>query len=42
MAMTRRMQHDNVSWQPWLVVAAAAAVTILVGIACRVIQLVGG
>jgi cytochrome o ubiquinol oxidase subunit 1 len=41
MGMTRRMQHyDNVGWQPWLLVAAAGAAIILVGIVCQVIQLV--
>jgi cytochrome o ubiquinol oxidase subunit 1 len=39
--MTRRMQHyDVVSWQPWLVVAAAGVVVILAGIVSQVIQLV--
>ena len=39
--MTRRMQHyDDLSWQPWLVVAATGAVVILAGIVCQVIQLV--
>src|SRR5271156_3415925 len=41
MGMTRRMQHyDVVSWQPWLVAAAAGVVVILAGIVCQVIQLV--
>jgi cytochrome o ubiquinol oxidase subunit 1 len=41
MGMTRRMQHyDDLSWQPWLLVAAAGAVIILVGIVCQIIQLV--
>jgi cytochrome o ubiquinol oxidase subunit I len=41
MGMTRRMQHyDNVSWQPWLLVAAVGAVVIMAGIACQIIQLV--
>jgi cytochrome o ubiquinol oxidase subunit I len=41
MGMTRRMQHyDNLNWQPWLLVAAAGAVIILVGIACQIFQLV--
>jgi cytochrome o ubiquinol oxidase subunit I len=41
MGMTRRMQHyDNVSWQPWLLVAAVGAVVILAGIVCQVVQLV--
>jgi cytochrome o ubiquinol oxidase subunit 1 len=35
------MQHyDNLSWQPWLLVAAAGAVIILAGIVCQVVQLV--
>jgi cytochrome o ubiquinol oxidase subunit I len=41
MGMTRRMQHyDNLSWQPWLLVAAVGAVIIMAGIACQVVQLV--
>jgi cytochrome o ubiquinol oxidase subunit I len=41
MGMTRRMQHyDDLSWQPWLLVAAAGAVVILAGIACQIVQLV--
>jgi cytochrome o ubiquinol oxidase subunit 1 len=41
MGMTRRMQHyDNVSWQPWLVLAAIGALVILAGIVCQIIQLV--
>jgi cytochrome o ubiquinol oxidase subunit I len=41
LGMTRRMQHyDNVSWQPWLVVAAIGAAVILVGVACQIVQLV--
>jgi cytochrome o ubiquinol oxidase subunit 1 len=41
MGMTRRMQHyDDVSWRPWLVVAALGALVILAGIACQVVQLV--
>jgi len=41
MGMTRRMQHyDDLSWQPWLLVAATGAVVILAGIVCQVIQLV--
>ncbi|MEA2823430.1 MAG: cytochrome o ubiquinol oxidase subunit [Bradyrhizobium sp.] len=40
MGMTRRMQHyDVLSWQPWLLVAAAGAVVILAGIACQIAQL---
>jgi cytochrome o ubiquinol oxidase subunit 1 len=41
MGMTRRMQHyDDLSWQPWLLVAAAGAVIILAGLACQIVQLV--
>jgi cytochrome o ubiquinol oxidase subunit 1 len=41
MGMTRRMQHyDVLSWQPWLLVAAAGAVVILAGIVCQIVQLV--
>ncbi|MDE1146504.1 MAG: cytochrome o ubiquinol oxidase subunit I [Azospirillaceae bacterium] len=41
LGMTRRLQHyDNPAWQPWLVVAAAGAVLILVGIVALVAQLV--
>ena len=41
MGMTRRMQHyDDLSWQPWLILAAFGAFVILIGIACQVIQLV--
>src|SRR6266404_5367917 len=41
MGMTRRMQHyDDVSWQPWLVVAALGAAVILVGVGCQLAQLV--
>ena len=41
MGMTRRMQHyDDMSWQPFLLVAAAGAVVILCGIGCTIIQLV--
>jgi cytochrome o ubiquinol oxidase subunit 1 len=41
MGMTRRMQHyDVMSWQPWLLVAAAGVVVILAGVVCQVIQLV--
>src|SRR5471030_1512405 len=41
LGMTRRMQHyDNVSWQPWLLVAAVGAVVILAGIVCQIVQLV--
>jgi cytochrome o ubiquinol oxidase subunit I len=41
MGMTRRLQHyDIVSWQPWLVVAAAGAVIIFAGVVCQIVQLV--
>jgi len=41
MGMTRRLQHyDVVSWQPWLVVAAAGAVIIFVGVVCQIMQFV--
>jgi cytochrome o ubiquinol oxidase subunit I len=41
MGMTRRMQHyDDVSWQPWLIVAAVGALIILGGVVCQIIQLV--
>ena len=39
--MTRRMQHyDDVSWQPWLIVAAVGTIIILFGIVSQVAQLV--
>jgi len=39
--MTRRMQHyDNLSWQPWLQLAAVGSLVILIGIVCQVVQLV--
>jgi cytochrome o ubiquinol oxidase subunit 1 len=41
LGMTRRMQHyADVSWQPYLIVAEAGAVIILVGIVATVAQLV--
>src|SRR6202041_3575630 len=41
MGMTRRMQHyADLSWQPWLLVAAAGALVIFAGIVCQVTQLV--
>jgi cytochrome o ubiquinol oxidase subunit I len=41
MGMTRRLQHyDDLSWQPWLLVAAAGVLIILAGIVCQIIQLV--
>jgi cytochrome o ubiquinol oxidase subunit I len=40
MGMTRRMQHYNEpAWQPWLLVAAAGAVLIGIGVAIQVVQL---
>jgi cytochrome o ubiquinol oxidase subunit 1 len=40
MGMTRRMQHYDVpAWHPWLLVAAAGAAVILVGIGLQVAQL---
>jgi cytochrome o ubiquinol oxidase subunit 1 len=40
MGMTRRMQHYDVAeWQPYLLVAAAGALLILVGIVLQVVQL---
>ena len=41
MGMTRRMQHYDVpEWQPWLLVAAAGAALIAIGVALQVVQLV--
>jgi cytochrome o ubiquinol oxidase subunit 1 len=41
LGMTRRMQHYDVAeWRPWLIVAAAGAVLILVGIIFQIVQLV--
>jgi cytochrome o ubiquinol oxidase subunit 1 len=41
MGMTRRMQHyDDLSWQPWLVVAAIGSFIIMLGIVSQVVQLV--
>jgi cytochrome o ubiquinol oxidase subunit I len=41
LGMTRRMQHyADLSWQPYLIVAEAGAVIILVGIIATVLQLV--
>ena len=41
MGMTRRMQHyDTPEWRPWLLVAGAGALLILVGVLCQVAQLV--
>jgi cytochrome o ubiquinol oxidase subunit 1 len=41
MGMTRRMQHyDNLSWQPWLIVAAIGTFIILIGVVCQAVQLI--
>ena len=41
MGMPRRMAHyDNPAWQPYLLIAAAGTVVILVGILCQIIQLI--
>jgi cytochrome o ubiquinol oxidase subunit 1 len=41
MGMTRRMQHtDNPLWTPWLMVAGAGALLIMIGIAFQIAQLV--
>jgi len=41
MGMTRRMQHYDVpEWRPWLLIAAAGAVIITVGVVLQVVQLV--
>ena len=41
MGMTRRLQHyDVVSWQPWLIVAAAGVVIIFAGVVCQIMQFV--
>jgi cytochrome o ubiquinol oxidase subunit I len=41
MGMTRRMQHyDDMSWQPFLIVAAIGVAIIMAGIVCQVVQLV--
>src|SRR6266853_1107429 len=41
MGMTRRLQHyDVLSWQPWLLVAAAGAVVIFAGVVCQIVQFV--
>ena len=41
MGMTRRMQHYDVpAWRPWLLIAAAGAALILVGIILQIAQLV--
>jgi cytochrome o ubiquinol oxidase subunit 1 len=41
MGMTRRMQHyDDLSWQPWLLIAMAGTVVILAGIVSQIVQLI--
>jgi len=41
MGMTRRMQHYDVpEWRPWLLIAAAGAVIITIGIILQIVQLV--
>ena len=41
MGMPRRMEHyDNLAWQPFLIVAAAGAFIVLLGIICTGIQLI--
>ena len=41
MGMTRRMQHYNIpEWHPWLLLAAAGAAVILVGIGLQIAQIV--
>ncbi|MDQ2878562.1 MAG: cytochrome o ubiquinol oxidase subunit I [Pseudomonadota bacterium] len=41
MGMTRRLdRYDVPGWHPWLLVAAAGAVLIALGIACQIIQIV--
>ena len=41
LGMTRRMQHyDVAAWHPWLLVASAGAVLILIGIMFQILQLV--
>ncbi len=41
MGMTRRMQHyGDPHWQPWLLVAAAGAAVVLLGIVFQIVQLV--
>jgi cytochrome o ubiquinol oxidase subunit 1 len=41
MGMTRRLQHyDVVTWQPWLLVAAAGVVIIFAGVVCQIMQFV--
>jgi cytochrome o ubiquinol oxidase subunit 1 len=41
LGMTRRMQHYDVpEWRPWLLIAAAGAIIILIGIIFQIAQLV--
>nr|WKF61154.1 Ubiquinol oxidase subunit 1 [Paraburkholderia busanensis] len=41
MGMTRRINHyDNPLWHPWLILAAAGAGLIAIGIACQVLQII--
>jgi cytochrome o ubiquinol oxidase subunit 1 len=41
MGMTRRLQHyDVLSWQPWLLVAAAGVAIIFAGVVCQIVQFV--
>ncbi|HEX3364494.1 MAG TPA: cytochrome o ubiquinol oxidase subunit I [Phenylobacterium sp.] len=41
LGMTRRLQHyDVAAWRPWLLVAAAGAGLIAIGILCQVMQLI--
>jgi len=41
MGMTRRLQHyDVVSWQPWLIAAAAGTAIIFAGVVCQIVQFV--
>jgi cytochrome o ubiquinol oxidase subunit I len=41
MGMPRRMAHyANTAWQPYLIIAAAGAAVILIGILCQIIQLI--
>jgi cytochrome o ubiquinol oxidase subunit 1 len=41
MGMTRRLQHyDVLSWQPWLIVAAAGVAIIFAGVVCQIVQFV--
>ncbi|GAN53887.1 cytochrome o ubiquinol oxidase subunit I [Tanticharoenia sakaeratensis] len=40
MGMSRRMNHyDNPDWYPWMLVAEAGAILIMVGIACMLVQI---